>query len=244
LYELATDAEIASVAESYPGRTKHELYLRWAELRAYARGRRWQAQKYGDRQKAELWEVAQAALEDRAEVVELISVKQKVSVCPASWARIMTVEDCDWWLMRLCAARLVLKNDADKGEPIENLDETLEKIRTEIAHTRAVLYGEVTAPSPAPANAPVDWADSITPIEEAQLLQAWHDVNTDILKRLRAPVSKRDRSPHPPSWSMVFQSVAWRNNEYPRTIIHDWSLVSICAENVIEAVKQDERKVN
>lgn len=237
IYKLATDAELASVAETYPGRTKHELYLRWAELHAFAKRREEQARRTGDVSAAELWKVAQEALEDRQEVVRLPSLDRTVRITPASWARIMIVEDCDWWLLRLTAARMVFKNDADAGKRIEELDETLTRIREEASRVRALLFGQIVAPSPAPAEEPVEWADRITPAEEAALLAAWHNVNTDVLKRLTAPASKRDGSKLPPTWSIVFQSVAWQNKEYPATVIHDWSLVAVCALNTIQATK-------
>lgn len=239
--ELASVEEIETLAKRYKGGAFAD-YCEWCRrLSTFARRQEWKARTQGDSRAADLWELAQAALEDRAEVVDLPSIKRRVSVKPASWARIMLVEDCDWWLMRLSAARLTLKKSADDGETIKDLDAIMGAVRQEINHTRAILYAQITAPTPAPVDEMVDWADKIVPTEEARLLQAWHDVNTDILRRLRAPQSQRDGSTLPPSWSMLFQSVAWRNNEYPRHIIQNWSLVAICAENMIEAMKEADR---
>lgn len=240
--DLASVGELKALAERYRGGAFAD-YCEWCrKLSTFARRQEWKARATGDNQAADVWELAQAALEDRAEVVDLASVKRKVSVRPASWARIMQVEDCDWWLLRLSAARLALRNKADDGEKIENLDDLMGQIRREIASVRSILYAQITAPTPAPVDESVDWANRITPIEEGRLLQAWHDVNTDILRRLRAPKSKKDGSSLPPSWSMLFQSVAWRNNEYPKHIIQNWSLVAICAENMIEAMKEVDRE--
>jgi hypothetical protein len=236
---LASVDEIAALADQYKGGAFAD-HCEWCrKLSTFARRQEWHAREHGDDVAEAVWKDL-AVLADLAEPVELRSIKERVTVTPASMARIMVVEDCDWWLLRLLAARMVLKADADKGNPIEDLDETLGKIRDEIAHTRSILFGEVVARTPAPADQPVDWADKITPLEESQLLQAWHTVNTDLLKRLKAPVSKRDGSALPPTWSMVFQSIAWLHNKYPRTIIRDWSLVAVCASNVIEAIKQDD----
>jgi hypothetical protein len=237
---LATDAELESVAKSYPGKTKEQLWLRYAELKSYARRKEWQALKERRPATAESYDVAIAALEDRPETVELPSVDLRVRVTPASWARIMRVEDIDWWLHRLVASRMVLKADAG-----ENLDELLDRVINEISHQKALLFAQVAAPTPAPwTDEPVEWADAITPLEEVGLLEAWHRVNTDLLRGLPQPKSRRDGKPLPQHWSIVFQSVAWREKRAPVDIIRDRSLVSVCAATALEAIKSEERNAH
>ncbi len=238
--KLATDAELDSVASSHPGKTKEQLWLRYAELRSFARRKEWQARRQNRRGDADSFETALAALEDRAEIVELPSLNRTFRISPASWLRIMRVEDLDWWILRLGAARLLLKYDAGRGEPIDDLDETLGKIQEEVSHCRSLLYAEVTAEGPAPLYEPIDWGDRITPDEEMLLMEAWHRVNTDILRRLPRPMSKKDGKELPNTWAMVFQSVAWRERRPPIEIVRERSLVSICAETALEAIKHEE----
>ncbi len=100
----------------------------------------------------------------------------------------------------------------------------------------------MTAEGPAPALQAAGWADRITPSEEMLLLEAWHRVNTDALRRLPRPKSKKDKKQLPNTWAMVFQSVAWRERRPPIEIVRDRSLVSICAETVLETIKQEDGK--
>lgn len=237
---LATDEELQAVDKSYPGKTKDQLWLKYAELRSFARRKEWAARQDNRRDDADSFQVAQAALEDRAEVCELPSINRTVRVVPASWLRIMRVEDLDWWIIRLVAARLVLKAEADSGKKIENLAELLERINEEIGNCKNLLYAEITAEGPAPANTTVEWGNSITPDEEIVLMELWHQVNTERLRLLPKPKPKKDKKPLPRSWALVFQSVAWRERRPPIEIVRDRSLVSICAATVLEAIKHDE----
>lgn len=236
---LATEAELESVAKLYKGGTKDDIWEWLVELRSLARVRKATTDQRSGHKTVDALEAAIAALEGRAEMVELKSIGRTVKVVPASWARIMLVEDINWWIMRLTAAHVVFKNDEAHETPLHELDQILDRILSELSFQRSRLYALVTAPTPAPVDHVVDWADDITPIEDMALVQAWHRVNMDLMTQLPQPRSRDGVRNLPTHWSFVFQSVAWRERRPPEEIIRDRSLVSIVTSTVLEALKSE-----
>ncbi len=245
---LATDDELASVAKSYKRNgTKDDLWAWLGELKSLTRLRKAGAKRQGTSDRADALEAAIAALEGRAETVHLASIDKTVRVTPASWARIMIVEDLSWWVARLAMYHMVLTDDdekardqAEQDDPDRGLDELMERVVSEISHQRRRLYAQITAPSPRPVeDAEVEWADDITPVEDMALLQAWHRVNLDLLANMPEPTSKDGKRKLPLHWAFVFQSVAWRERRPPEEIVRDRSLVSIVASTVLEAIRSE-----
>ena len=177
---LASEQELDEIAAPLKGdRSKDAAWAIWAEYKAIAIARA----KNRDPDAApavdeESLEVAVAALADRPAVVELPSIKQRLVVCPASYSRIELLEGHAWWLARLEAARAILLQDATAGtynkhvaaeiceaceRPLSpgNLDETIKRIQQEMTEQRAWVYAHVVAPTPAPADKPVAWANSV-----------------------------------------------------------------------------------
>lgn len=240
---LATDEEIASVAKPYKGRSsKDDLWMWFADLKALARLRKGNERSEvtlgGGIELSRAYDVAIAALEDTPETVYLASIDKHVDVTPASWARILRIEDIAWWLLRLQAMQ-VLMNDPEIENKPDNLADVQERIRKELDWQRAFLYAQVVAPTPAPVKEPVDWGNDITPIEEMALMEAYHRVNVDTLSQMPMPKSRDGKRDLPNHWVFLFQSFAWRERCPPTAIIRDRSLVSIVAEATIQNIQED-----
>jgi hypothetical protein len=234
---LAPTDEIEKIAEQRRGaRDKDSLWDWLAELKSLARARKALEQKRGSPVKADAYEAAIAALEGRAESVWLPSLDTSVKVVPASWARILIVEDCEYWILKLHAYEIFIKQQEEQSDDHPQI---LDRVITSINETRSLLYAQIAAPTPAPVEEGIDWADKITVLEEMALKQAWHRVNLDLIARLPEPASRDGKRALPRHWSFVFQSYSWRERRPPGEIIRDRSLASIVAATVLEVIKSE-----
>jgi hypothetical protein len=237
---LATEAEVATVASEFPGESKDELFMALAHLMSLSRRREWQGKRNGKGQPdPDALDVALRALEDRPEVVDLPTPKLTVRVVPAAWARIMRIEDLDYWLQQLVACRMLLQDDMDR---VEEPERTLRELADEIDRIRADLYAQVTAPGPELYEGdPPAWVEKITPAEETAILQAWHRVNLEPLLEMPNPKSKKGKD-LPRHWSYVFESVAWRERRPAREVTHNRSLISLVAQTVMSGLRDADGK--
>lgn len=256
---LATEEELASVAARFQGESDVEkLWEYWAELKALGIARIGERKKKGPVNEQQL-EVAAEALAEKPEKVELPSLKKTITVHPASYARIQRIEEHAFWMSMLEAARSLLLDRARTGQPSPatsgkpcgecgrptepgRLEDLLDRTRTELKLQRAALYGQVTAPGPAPSQESVDWAEKITPLEEALLMQAYHRVNYDVIQGLPEPKSKDGERDLPRSWAFLFSSMALREKKPAAEIMQDRSLASIIATFVLEQLREEERE--
>ncbi len=237
--QLATDKELDAVAKSYQGRgSKDDLWEWFAELKSLARLRKSQEKAAGRYEDADAFEAALAALEDRAETVWLPSIEETVTVCPASWLRIMKIEKHAWWVDRLLATSVALASDLLPDKP-PDLPELQDRVIAELTKQRNGLYSEITSPLPRPATEIVDWAEYITPLEEQAMLQAYHRTNYDLLVSMPSPRSKDGKRDLPTHWAFMFEGIAWRERRAPIEIIRDRSLVSVVAATILEYIKAE-----
>jgi len=261
LQQLATADEIEAVASRFRGRpTKDELWQWFAELRSLARRNEWKSAEGSGRVTADELDAALEALEGRGEYVQLASVKLVVRIVPASYDRINLIEHLEWTALRLEAAEALIRRKIDAGDDAElpgydvdicpecerprrpaALDELLARIQAEITHNRGLIYAQVTAPgpSPAPAAEGVTWASKLTPIEHVALVQAYHRVNLDLLRRLPKPMSRDGERELPTHWSFLFAQLEARTDKQipADRFMRDRSLAAIVA-----AVSLEERE--
>lgn len=243
---LATVEEVMAVVDAIPKQaTKDDLHMAHAKLMSFGRRREWQHRKNGHTAPAvdpESLDAALSALEERAEVVELRRSPEAVRlvIVPASYARIVMVEDLEFWVQRLESIRLYLQHpQCPDPEPAERLV----RVDRELEHQRAMLFTQVAAPTAAPATGeePAPWARDLRPEEAVALLQAWHRVNLEPLRRLPKPAGRTGET-LPPHWSILFQSIAWREKRPPSEIVRDRSLLSIAVQGVIESIREAARE--
>lgn len=249
---LATPAEVAAVEKKHQERpARHRWIFIWGDLRVLIAVK--MTAKGGGKVPPDALAAAILALEEAPETVWLPSLKRQVDVCPASWDKINAIERCDWWLPRLEAGRFVLMHDTENGRPTKadsravceacerpthpgNLDELLTEIGQESAHMRAWIYAHVTSGSAAPAEEPVSWASEITVVEHTALVQAYHRVNTDIIRRLPKPMSRDGEREQPRHWSFLFAHQADHQEVPPKEIMRNQSLASLIAVVSLEAI--------
>lgn len=238
---LATEAEIATVAsELAEASTKDDLWMVLANCKSYARRREWRGRRNGKgKPDPDELDVALRAMEDRPEVVELRSVGQTVKVVPPSWARLMRVEDLDFWLQQLTACRALIKQDMDI---VEEPERALRELAEEVDRVRADLYAQVTAPGPEIHEGPrPPWVDRILAVEETALLQAWHRVGLEPLMEMPSPKSRKGKE-LPRHWAYVFESVAWRERRPVREVVHNRSLISLVGQTVMSGLRDTDGK--
>lgn len=254
--KLADESELDKIAARFKGeRSKSSLWAHWAELKAIAIAKA----KNNDPSaipevSEESLEVAVMALADKSVDVFLPSLKQTFTVVPASFSRIEALEGHAWWLARLEAARAVLLEDANTGKvnknvaaeycekcerPLEvgSLDEILKRIQLEIDQQRDWVLAHAVAPTPAPADKPVNWGDRITTAEYTLLVQSYHRVNYDIVSRLPEPKSENGARTLPRSWAFLFSHQADKERRPSAELMRDRSLASVVAVIVLEAIR-------
>lgn len=258
-----TPQELEDVTARFSGRRLrvHDYWEWWADLRAYAKREAWLAGKAGDLGDADALEAAIESLEERAESVELPSLGVTVIVAPASWARIQIIEDHALLEACLQGGRHLLLERLRNGKPIKirkgesveicpKCDRPLEvgdtadllfRTEAELSYQRAAIYAQVTAlgPQPLPVGSQVEWADKIVPEEQIALLQAYHRVNLDRLRRMPKPAGKDKKTALPSHWSFLFARLAARENKPAAEIMRDRSLVAIVAVTILES-RRDE----
>lgn len=252
---LATEEEIASVADPFSKRRdKDALWEHWAELKAIAIAR--VTTKKSTEVADESLEAAVAALSDQSYEVRLSSIGKAFHITPASFKRIRTIEDHAWWVNMLTAGRALLLADvgdvpAAKGEVCSECDrplvagalnELLERIGDELDYQRSMLYAQVIAPTPAPVDNPVKWANKITPAEDSLLMEAYHRVTYDVIMQLPEPRSLDKQRELPRSWAFLFAQQAERERRPAIEIMRDRSLGSTIAVMVIESIRQSAMK--
>ncbi len=237
-------------------RNKDSLWEEWAELRAIAISG-------ATRKKSGLTEdaltAALSALKEEVSVIHVPSIDQSFSVCPASWARINIIEEHEWWLRRLEAAKSILTVEADHGVPnrfvIEkrctacggitepgSLKQLLNDVSAEIRFQRGMILANVVAPTPAPITEPADWVDDVTVVEEELLKQTYHRVNFDVIQQLPDPVSADNQRNLPRSWAFLFQSLEERTHKPAAHFMKNRALASIIATIVLETIKSQAAK--
>lgn len=235
---LATEAEIATVASGLSEASKDEVWMILAQLMSLARRREWQ----GGRKSAtgpDALDVALRAMEDRPEVVELQSVGLTVQVTPPGWARLMRVEDQDFWLQQLAACRILVHEDMDR---VEEPERVLRELAEEIDRVRADLYAQVTAPGPELYDGPaLTWPDKIQAVEESAILQAWLRVGLEPLMEMPNPKGRKGKE-LPRHWSYVFEAVAWRERRPVREVVHNRSLISMVSQTVMSSLRDSDGK--
>lgn len=233
--KLATEAEIANVASRFPGDGKDDLWEELAHLMSLARRREWRGSQ-GSQSRADALDIALYAMADKPITVELPSARRGVKVHPASWPRILLIEDQDFWLQQLHVLREVIRsNYADYDEPQRMLQEVAEEIDT----VRLELLAQVIAPGPAIYEGrPPEWLVRLTPIEDMALKQAWHRLNLEPLLTMPKPVSKKGDRELPSHWAFLFESVSWRTKQASPEVVHNRSLVSMVAESSVRAIQE------
>lgn len=262
---LATADEIEAVARKHPGRKKDDLWARYAELRSLARRNEWVNAAASGEITTDEMEAALEALEGRGELVELASVKAIVRVVPASYERINLVEDLELAQRRLQDAHEALRAAIERGDDLElpgydvdacpecrrprrpaQLHELLAGFRKEIAHYRGLIYSQVTAPDPKPVDdaKPPPWSSKITPLEHLALVQAYHRVNMDLLRRLPRPVSRDGERELPAHWSFLFSQLEARTKHRlpAKHFMREYSLAAIVAALTQEQMEHEAEK--
>ena len=241
----ATEEEVDSVAQSFPGATKDDLWQQLAMLMTYGRRGEWKGARSKETEaRADELDVALSALEDRPETVELPSVNDgdgpmRVTVRPGNWARLNRIDDCDFWRWRLEAARIYLRQEIEAGRDVDEFDDWTRRIEEELNWTRAMIYAHATAPGTEPWKEPEPpaWCYKLTPVEELMLIQAYHRVNLEPMTLMPKPRGRDGKSELPRHWAFLLQSVSWREKRPVREVIHDRSLVSIVAEATLEGIR-------
>lgn len=258
-----TPQELEDVAARFSGRRlkAHEYWEWWADLRAYAKREAWLAAKVGDLGDADALEAAIESLEERAESVELPSLGLTVIVAPASWARIQIIEDHAMLEACLQGGRHFLLERLRTGKPIKarkaadveicpkcerpfevgDTADLLFRTEAELSYQRGAIYAQVTAlgPQPLPVGSQAEWADRIVPEEHIAILQAYHRVNLERLRRMPKPAGKDKTTALPSHWSFLFARLSARENKPAAEIMRDRSLVAIVAVQILES-RRDE----
>jgi hypothetical protein len=251
---LATAEQVAAVVSQHQGRSTMALVEQYVHLKALAINAGSQQQHPVRKHSSDdALQAAVHALSDQSHSVHLPSLGHAVTVTPASYARINAVEDHEWWMLRLLAARMMLVNDAEHGTPHPatqakvctacqrplapgKLKEVLAELDREIMYQRSMLYANVVAETPAPVTTPVSWADQLTSAEDALLRETWHRINYEILSRLPQPTGTSG-SDLPRSWAFLFAHQADRERRSPVEIMRNRSLASLVAVVVLETIR-------
>ncbi len=249
---LATTAEIAAVAlRSKEWAIPERLIYHWADLRALL------VERNKTTVDPDALEAATQAMEERPEWVTLPTVDRVVAVRPASFERITMVEQLDFNLKLLQAARtfLMFQRAAGKRRPKapepcgeckrpydpEGAFDLIERMGREADFARASLYTQIIADGPEPHDGPlVDWSKKLTGGEHMLLLQAYHRVNTDPILRVSKLVSSDGKRDLPMSWSFLFATMEEREHRPAKEIMRDRSLASIVAVCVVSALQHRE----
>lgn len=227
-------------------RTKDDWWMRYTEVRSYARRKeRFAAQ-------LPIEDIDEGPLEDtqasRPHEVVLTDGSLRL-VRPASWARLMVVEDLWFWLGQLEVIAEVLRGDPDNFEGPEEL---LKRVRAEMEVTRGWLYTQVCAPGPAPLEMegadPEEWARDIGPHDHLQLLNAWLEVHVtrvrraELVIRQKYPVAPEDRegggSSGTAGFAFLMASAAYREGKAPMSVRRDRDLPELMTTYALEGEKQ------
>lgn len=211
---VLTDEERAALhASDVPEdeRTKDDWWKRLGEVRSYARRKEFDQWTPG----GEVEEEALLEVQNLEPVAVELPRGTEVRVHPASWDRVMAVEDLDFWLKQLMVWRhLVKENREDFDEP----DYLLGRLRMEVERTRRWLYAQVTEPGqkarerrqvPSWLVRTLDriplvgglvhdlleglplWTRWMTGIEEIMLLHAWLEVNVSRPKKAEQVIRQK-----------------------------------------------------
>ena len=218
-------------------RTKDDWWKRLSELKSYAR------RKEAPPVPKALPVVDEgpllAALSDEPVEVRLTWGK-RVLVRPASLARIMVIEDLEWWARQLEVFRIVLRQDMTAFETPWT---TVWKIRQEATRARRWLYVQVCAPSPQPVDFNVEkspplWSKLLTAVDEQGLLNAWLKVNVNRIRdaeeiiRQKYPIKPFTDDPREQKGSLqgfafLMAGAAYREKKAPSYVIRDRSLSEV-----------------
>jgi hypothetical protein len=250
---VATAEEIAAVAARFKGQRSLAAYWEhWAELKAMAIARARPAREQRSKKVTpESLEMAVRAMSDEGKTVSLPSLGREVRIVPASFARIVRIEEHEWWMVRLEAARALLVEKAqEQGTASEEVcgechrpkssgtfDTLLQRITAELQHQRGMLYANVTAPGAAPVLEPVSWPDEITVAEDLLLRQTYHQVNFDVISQLPELRSEDGERDLPRSWAFLFAHQADRERRPAHELMRDRSLGSTIAVMVMEGLR-------
>ena len=221
-------------------RTKDDWWKRLGELRSYAR-RKEEAVRRGP--------IRSRRKVDESAILEVIRVEPveitlpgniDVLVYPASFDRIMVVEDLYFWVLQLISWREVLKEDP---HGIQNPEAMLGRLRDETNHARAQLYAQVCAPGFEPLDLEADpppWAYQVGTIGELMLVSAWIEVNSNRLRAAERAIEDRfplmeDKKKKPDrsiggtlgGFPIMMCSIAFRENKAPKTVMRDRSLAEV-----------------
>ncbi len=258
---FATDTTLNAVRarfkESSPKNgDKDSLWEEWAELRAIAISG---ATRNRSGLTEDSLDAALLALKEESSVIEIPSLDETFPICPASWARIILIEEHEWWLRRLEAAKAILSSEASQGvsnrfvmekrctacggvtEP-GSLKKLMNEVTVEIKYQRGMIYANVTAPTAAPVENPVDWVDELAIVEETAMMQEYHRVNYDTIQQLPDPVSADGQRELPKSWAFLFQGLEERTHKPASHFMKNRALAPIIATIVLETIKSQAAK--
>lgn len=225
-------------------RTKDDWWRRYAELRSYARRK----EKWTPAFPAE--QVDEGPLHD-VELGRPIDVKMNDgsvrTVRPASWMRILVVEDLWYWLGELEVMRQVIQSDPKNFDDPEDL---LKQFRAEISATRGWLYTQVCAPGPEPVEMegaePQEWALRIGPGDHLRLLDAWMEMHIARVRKADMVIRQKYPAPKEPQdgeggtmcgFPFLFLSAAYRENTTPRYVMTNRDLPEVMTTYAAEAQK-------
>lgn len=253
---VLTDSERAALhASDVPAedRSKDDWWKRLSEVQSYAR-------------RKERWtpifdqaEIDEAPLMDTLadQPVEVtLSNGRVVLVRPASWDRLMVVEDLWYWLGELETIRTVLRKDP---ENFERADDLMKRVRDEIGWVRAWAYAQVCAPGTAPLDMPDGeeaprWARELTMVDHSRLVAAWLEVHVrrpkmaESVVRAKYPASTPSTSEKDgPVGSMsgfpfMMASIAYREKKSPAYVKRDRSLSELMTTYMVQGQQQTSQR--
>jgi len=113
----------------------------------------------------------------------------------------------------------------------------LRRIAKAMEEQRGMVYANVVAPGPEPVEKSVSWGHRITPPENRLLMQAYHQVNYDVLSQLPEPESSDGIRSLPKSWAFLFSNLSDKEHIASADLMTDRSLASIVAVVVLQAIR-------